>query len=71
MQPADIAHSPALTHLAQDPVMARLMSETPYPKSFTDYEDAGIAPAHRPERLFTVLGALPQTPRFFLGIEHP
>jgi DNA-3-methyladenine glycosylase II len=39
MQPADIAHSPALTHLAQDPVMARLMDETPYPKSFTDYED--------------------------------
>ena len=39
MQPADPARSPALAHLAQDPVMARLIAETSNPKSFTDYED--------------------------------
>lgn len=40
MQPADPTDfSPALTHLAQDPVMARLIAETPNPKLFTDYED--------------------------------
>lgn len=37
MQPADF--SPALIHLAKDPVMARLMAETPNPKVLTDYED--------------------------------
>ncbi|GAB3013001.1 DNA-3-methyladenine glycosylase family protein [Spirosoma pulveris] len=30
-------NSPALTHLAQDPVMARIMAETPAPKIFNDY----------------------------------
>ncbi|MBC3785663.1 DNA-3-methyladenine glycosylase family protein [Spirosoma utsteinense] len=35
MQPTD----PALLHLAQDPVMARLIAETPNPKAFTDYEN--------------------------------
>lgn len=40
MQPTDLADlSPALVHLAQDPVMARLIAETPNPKIFTDYED--------------------------------
>ncbi len=44
MQPADSAPSPALVHLARDPVMARLIAETPRvdspnPKVFTDYED--------------------------------
>ena len=40
MQPTNPADfSPALIHLAQDPVMARLMAETPNPKIFTDYED--------------------------------
>ena len=36
MQPAD---SPALIHLAQDPIMARLIAETPSPKIFNDYAD--------------------------------
>ncbi len=35
MQPTD----PALLHLAQDPVMARLIQETPSPKVFNDYAD--------------------------------
>lgn len=35
MQPDD----PALTHLAQDAVMARIMVETPAPKIFTEYAD--------------------------------
>jgi DNA-3-methyladenine glycosylase II len=35
MQLAD----PSLIHLAQDPVMARLIAETPNPKIFTDYEN--------------------------------
>ena len=35
MQLAD----PSIIHLAQDPVMARLMAETPNPKIFTDYEN--------------------------------
>ena len=39
MQPADSAFSPALAHLSTDPVMARLIAETPYPKVITDYED--------------------------------
>lgn len=40
MQPTDPTNfSPALTHLAKDPVMARLMAETPNPKVFVDYED--------------------------------
>lgn len=40
MQPTDTTgFSPALSHLAQDPVMARLIAETPNPKIFTDYED--------------------------------
>ncbi|WP_080240048.1 DNA-3-methyladenine glycosylase family protein [Spirosoma rigui] len=30
---------PALLHLTRDPVMARLIAETPAPKLFTDYED--------------------------------
>ncbi|GAB4024010.1 DNA-3-methyladenine glycosylase family protein [Spirosoma koreense] len=29
----------ALAHLAQDPTMARLIAETPFPKTFTDYAD--------------------------------
>lgn len=37
MLPTD--SSPALTHLARDPIMARLMAETPNPKVFADYED--------------------------------
>ena len=32
-------NSPALPHLAQDPVMARLIAETPAPKIFSDYAD--------------------------------
>ncbi|MBC7569219.1 MAG: DNA-3-methyladenine glycosylase 2 family protein [Spirosoma sp.] len=30
---------PALTHLAKDPVMARIITETPTPKIFNDYAD--------------------------------
>ncbi len=37
MHPTDF--DPARLHLARDPVMARLMGETPEPKAFTDYED--------------------------------
>lgn len=32
-------NSPVLTHLAQDPVMARIIAETPAPKIFNDYAD--------------------------------
>jgi DNA-3-methyladenine glycosylase II len=31
--------SPALLHLSQDPVMARIIAETPAPKIFTEYAD--------------------------------
>ncbi|GAB2538270.1 DNA-3-methyladenine glycosylase family protein [Spirosoma aerophilum] len=33
------SHSPALIHLSQDPVMARIIAETPVPKIFSDYAD--------------------------------
>ena len=39
MPPTDPSLSPALAHLFTDPVMARLIAETPYPKVFADYED--------------------------------
>ncbi|MDB5239967.1 MAG: Fe-S cluster assembly protein HesB, partial [Spirosoma sp.] len=50
MQPADIALSPALAHLAKDPVMARIIGETDYPKSFIDHGDAGA-----PDRVYKAL----------------
>lgn len=32
-------NDPALAHIAQDPIMARLIAETPSPKIFNDYAD--------------------------------
>lgn len=47
--------SPALTHLAKDPVMARLIAETPNPKVFTDYEDARATGTPERDRVYLAL----------------
>lgn len=53
MQPTDSTLSPALTHLARDPVMARLIAETTNPKVLADYEDDQAAGT--PDRVYVAL----------------